>query len=58
MDPSINKNHDNNKEQPNVTQKTDWMQWCIKNGKMDESKLDETLSTPQTKHTEVLNDKL
>ena len=55
MDPSVNKNHDNNKEQqPNVTQKTDWMQWCIKNGKMDESKLDETLSTPQTKHTKVL----
>ena len=55
MDPSSNNKQDNNKEQPNVTQKTDWMQWCIKNGKMDESELDKTLSTPQSKHTKVLN---
>ena len=44
-----NKHQENKSSKP---QKTDFMEWCIKNGKMDESKLEATLSTPQTKHTE------
>jgi hypothetical protein len=33
--------------------KTDFMQWCIANGKMNEADLDATLSKPQKNHTEV-----